>query len=260
MIHHLVQSFSTGNVLKNGIPVAIVGKPNVGKSTLLNALLNEEKAIVSDIAGTTRDSIEDTVNIGGLTFRFIDTAGLRETEDVVENIGIQRTYQMVDKASLILYLVDAVADSREEISKGLEAIKKRITGTQKECLLIANKTDKESGADRAAKFAGMHEVIFISALQQHGLTDLNERLIAIAQQKMQAGNEVIVSNVRHHQALKKAGEALERVQVGLNTGITGDFLAMDIRQALHFLGEITGTIEMDRDILGTIFSQFCIGK
>lgn len=260
MIQRLIDSFSTGNVLKNGLPVAIVGQPNVGKSTLLNALLNEEKAIVSDIAGTTRDSIEDTVNIGGITFRFIDTAGIRETEDVVENIGIQRTFQMVEKASLVLYLVDGAKDSASDISEGIAAIRSKWEGEEKQLLVLANKIDTGSHKAIEAKFSGAEEVIYISALQQQGLEDLTARLSVIAQQKMQSGNEVIVSNARHHQALKQAGEALLRVKEGLATNITGDFLAMDIRQALHFLGEITGTIEIDRDILGNIFSQFCIGK
>jgi len=259
MINRLLASFSTGNVLKNGLPVAIVGQPNVGKSTLLNALLNEDKAIVSEIAGTTRDSIEDTVNIGGVAFRFIDTAGIRETEDVVENIGIKRTFQMVEKAALILLLVDAVKDSEEEIQNSITSIRSKLDG-EKQFIVLANKIDQGNEQELQSKFPAGEEVIYISALQQKGLEELNDRLAVIAKEKMQSGNDVIVSNARHHQALKEAGAALERVQEGLNTGITGDFIAMDIRQSLHFLGEITGTIEIDRDILGTIFSQFCIGK
>lgn len=259
MINRLIASFSTGNVLKNGLPVAIVGQPNVGKSTLLNALLNEEKAIVSEIAGTTRDSIEDTVNIGGVTFRFIDTAGIRETEDVVENIGIQRTFQMVEKAALILLLLDASKDSAEEIQQNVESIKAKLDD-EKQLLLIANKIDQGNLKAIESKFPQEEEVIYLSALQQKGMGELHEKLSSIAKEKMNSGNEVIVSNIRHHQALKQAGEALQRVEEGLNTGITGDFIAMDIRQSLHYLGEITGTIEIDRDILGNIFSQFCIGK
>ncbi len=260
MIHQLVASFSTGNVMKNGIPVAIVGQTNVGKSTLLNALLNEDKAIVSEIAGTTRDSIEDTVDIGGLTFRFIDTAGIRETEDVIESIGIKRAFKMVEKAALILCLVDAVKDSKEEIEKSIDLIRSKFEAGEKQLIVLANKIDQGEVSQLKSKFSDREEVIYISALKQKGLDDLSSRLENIAKDKMQSGNDVIVSNARHHQALKEAGKALTRVQEGLNTNITGDFLAMDIRQALHFLGEITGTIEIDRDILGNIFSQFCIGK
>ena len=260
MIHQLVASFSTGNVMKNGIPVAIVGQPNVGKSTLLNALLNEEKAIVSEIAGTTRDSIEDTVNIGGLTFRFIDTAGIRETEDVIESIGIKRTFQMVEKAALILYLVDAVNDTKEEIEKSIDLIRSKFKAGDKQLIVLANKIDQGELSQLKTKFSDKEEVLYISALQQKGLDVLSSRLEIIAKQKMKSGNDVIVSNARHHQALKTAGEALQRVRDGLEQNITGDFLAMDIRQALHYLGEITGTIEIDRDILGNIFSKFCIGK
>lgn len=266
MIQQLVASFSTGNALKNGIPVAIVGQPNVGKSTLLNALLNEEKAIVSEIAGTTRDSIEDTVNLGGVTFRFIDTAGIRETEDIVENIGIQRTYQMVEKAMVILYLVDAVNDSAEAIQEVVKNIKNTIKGKDKQLIVLANKIDKgnfdvtQIPSEIQSKFPKDEKVIYLSALQQTQLEQLTDYLKQLAIEKLQGSNEVIVSNARHHQALKQAGEALGRVKNGLETNITGDFLAMDIRQALHFLGEITGTIEIDRDILGNIFSKFCIGK
>jgi len=259
IIHQLVASFSTGNVLKNGIPVAILGQPNVGKSTLLNLLLNEDKAIVSDIAGTTRDSIEDTVNIEGIAFRFIDTAGLRDTEDVVENIGIERSYQKAEKASLILYMIDASKDSVEDINNHLEALKTRL-GSKKQILVLANKIDQNAGGSNSEGYPIEEETIYISALKAEGIDTLLQKLQSIAKEKMQFQNEVIVSNIRHQEALKKAAESLERVEEGLNTNITGDFLAMDIRQALHHLGEITGSIEVDRDILGNIFSRFCIGK
>jgi tRNA modification GTPase len=260
MIGQLTDSFATGNVLKNGIPVAIVGEPNVGKSTLLNALLNENKAIVSDIAGTTRDSIEDEVKIGGVSFRFIDTAGIRETEDTVELMGIQRTYAMVEKAMIVLLLLDATQDSSEQISEKIQLIQERIGETEKQLLVIANKMDKGDLRTLKTKFPEGCEPVFISALKKEGMDDLLALLQQIAREKMQSGQEVTVSNVRHYQALQKAGEALQRVADGLEQNITGDFLAMDIRQALHFLGEITGSIDIDRDILGTIFSQFCIGK
>lgn len=258
MISQLVQSFATGNAMKNGIPVAIIGEPNVGKSTLLNALLNEDKAIVSDIAGTTRDSIEDEMSIGGMRFRFIDTAGIRETEDVVENIGIQRTFQMIDKASLILLLVDVVDDSAEKIQNSLERIQEKIKGSDKELLLLANKIDK--GSFEKSKIPEGVNSLFISSGKKEKLDELLDYLEKIAQAKFAGSQEVVVSNARHLEALKKSAEALSRVQEGLENNITGDFLAMDIRQALFYLGEITGTIEIDRDILGSIFSKFCIGK
>ena len=266
MINGLLNSFATGNVMKNGIPVAIVGQPNVGKSTLLNALLNEDKAIVSEIAGTTRDSIEDEVKIGGIAFRFIDTAGIRETTDVVENIGIQRTFQMIEKANVVLYLVDVVLDTKEEIHQVIAGIQTKLEGGEKQLIVLANKADKgdfdlsEVPEEFSSKFPKGIEPIYLSALKKVRLEKLTSKLEEIAKTTLNNGSDVVVSNLRHYEALKSAGEALERVQNGLDTNITGDFLAMDIRQALHYLGEITGTIEIDRDILGTIFSQFCIGK
>jgi len=266
MINGLLNSFATGNVMKNGIPVAIVGQPNVGKSTLLNALLNEDKAIVSEIAGTTRDSIEDEVKIGGIAFRFIDTAGIRETTDVVEKIGIQRTFQMIEKANVVLYLVDVVLDSKEEIYQVIADIQSKLEGGEKQLIVLANKADKgdfdlsEIPEEFSSKFPKGIEPIYLSALKKLRLEMLTSTLEEIAKTTLNNGSDVVVSNLRHYEALKSAGEALSRVKNGLDTNITGDFLAMDIRQSLHFLGEITGTIEIDRDILGTIFSQFCIGK
>lgn len=266
MIQGLVDSFSTGNALKNGIPVAIIGQPNVGKSTLLNVLLNDDKAIVSEIAGTTRDSIEDEIKIGGVSFRFIDTAGIRETEDIVENIGIKRTFQMLDKASVILYLIDVIDDSKESILSGIQAIEERIKGTDKELIILANKIDKsELKVDSIPnhileKLPEGVNSIFLSTKEQQNIDALEMHLKNLAEEKLKGANDVLVSSARHHEALKKAGEALQRVADGLEQNITGDFLAMDIRQGLFYLGEITGTIEIDRDILGSIFSKFCIGK
>jgi tRNA modification GTPase len=266
MINGLLNSFATGNVMKNGIPVAIVGQPNVGKSTLLNALLNEDKAIVSEIAGTTRDSIEDEVKIGGIAFRFIDTAGIRETTDIVEKIGIQRTFQMIEKANVVLYLVDVVLDTKEEIHQVIADIQSKLEGGEKQLIVLANKADKggfdlsEIPEEFSSKFPDGIEPIYLSALKKLRLEKLTTTLEEIAKTTLNNGSDVVVSNLRHYEALKSAGNALNRVQNGLDTNITGDFLAMDIRQSLHFLGEITGTIEIDRDILGTIFSQFCIGK
>lgn len=266
MINALVESFSTGNVMKKGIPVAIIGRPNVGKSTLLNALLNEEKAIVSEIAGTTRDSIEDEVNLAGINFRFIDTAGIRETDDIIENIGIKRTFEMLEKAMVVLYLVDAIDGNKSQIHQVIREIQAKIEGKDKVLIVLANKVDK-GNFDLAnlpksitEKFPSEVKTIYLSALKKYHLDELTSYLKALAEEKLSGANEVIVSNARHHQALKTAGEALQRVKDGLGQNITGDFLAMDIRQALHYLGEITGTIEIDRDILGNIFSKFCIGK
>ncbi len=255
VIQSLIASFKSGNVIKNGIPTAIVGAPNVGKSTLLNALLKEDKAIVSNIAGTTRDSIEDVMQLGGMSFRFIDTAGIRETEDVVESIGIQRTFEKLEKAQIVLLLVDANNVDRKKLLQEIEEVKKRLH-TEQELLLLLNKSDL---ATLDLGDIGI-TTISISALKQEGLSDLEEALKKIASRFLQAASGVTVSNVRHLNALKKSDEALQRVMHGLENQITGDFLAMDIRQALHDLGEITGKIDMDRDILGSIFSRFCIGK
>ncbi|MAY83859.1 MAG: tRNA uridine-5-carboxymethylaminomethyl(34) synthesis GTPase MnmE [Flavobacteriales bacterium] len=270
MIRQLIDSFADGRVIKEGIPVAIVGEPNVGKSTLLNALLQEDKAIVSEIAGTTRDSIEDVMRIGGMLFRFIDTAGIRQTEDVVESIGIKRSYEMMKKASLILLLVDAREIGKEGIKELEEQIKAELGANfaEKELITIVNKKDlipasslkSEKPEAGSQKPDFKHQMIYISALKEDGIEELQTYLEKIAIEKSQHATESIVSNARHHQALKKAAEALERVEEGIANGLTGDFLAMDIRQAQFFLGEIIGTIDIDRDILGHIFSSFCIGK
>jgi len=266
MIHGLIDSFAAGNVIKNGIPVAIVGAPNVGKSTLLNALLREDKAIVSEIAGTTRDSIEDVIKINGLDFRFIDTAGIRETKDQVEGIGIKRTYQMIEKSSLLLYLVDSTDWDVEILQANIADIQSKIKGSEKELLILFNKVDEIEDKEKQKLLKGLKSIelqkksIFLSALKGDHLDRLRTVLFDLAEEKLPGSNQVVVSNVRHLQALRKAGESLQRVEEGLEQNISGDFLAMDIRQALYFLGEITGSIEIDRDILGTIFSQFCIGK
>ena len=258
MIRALIDSFADGRVIKEGIPVAIVGEPNVGKSTLLNALLQEDKAIVSEVAGTTRDSIEDVIRIGGMLFRFIDTAGIRQTEDVVENIGIKRAYEKAKTASLILLLIDATSINPERIKE----LSKSLEQEDKEILILANKKDllDKDSKGKLHQVELDHPLISISALKEDGLDELRAKLEQIAQEKGRHANESIVSNARHHQALKKAAESLERVEEGIANGLTGDFLAMDIRQAQFFLGEIIGTIDIDRDILGHIFSSFCIGK
>jgi tRNA modification GTPase len=249
----LIQSFDQGNVIKNGIPTVIAGKPNAGKSTLLNALLNEEKAIVSEIPGTTRDVIEDEMIVGGIAFRFMDTAGLRETTDVVESIGVERTRDRMKKASLILYLFDLVNTTLEEIRTEEAELKK--LGIP--YLKIGNKMDKASVAfiDLLKK----EDFLFISAAAKTNIQALKEKIVSQFQIKEIKQGDVVVTNLRHYQNLVQTHLSLERVLFGMEKGTTGDFLAMDIRQALHYLGEITGTITSD-DLLANIFGKFCIGK
>ncbi len=249
----LIQSFDQGNVIKNGVPTVIAGKPNAGKSTLLNVLLNEEKAIVSEIAGTTRDVIEDEIVLGGINFRFIDTAGLRETQDVIEALGVERTRDRMKKASLIIYLFDLANATFEEIRaeiQGLEAL-----GIP--YVKVGNKVDR---ADTGLlKKLGREGFIFISAAQHTNIDQLKEKLLAFFHVNTVKTGDVVVTNLRHYQNLVQTNESLDLVLKGMRDGITGDFMAMDIRQSLHYLGEITGQITTD-DLLENIFSKFCIGK
>ena len=255
----LIKSFDYGNVIKSGVPVAIIGEPNVGKSTLLNALLNEERAIVSDIAGTTRDVIEDEIIIDGISFRFIDTAGIRETTDTIESLGIEKTFEKLDQASIVLLLVDAAEITRKQLITDVQKIKDRIEGQNKRLIIIANKVDMaDSKIAIESKFEDIEHVIYISAKQKDNVVAIEKTLFKFVQSGA-LNNDVVVTNVRHFEALTKAHEALIKVLEGLDVNITGDFLAMDIRQALHFLGEITGEITTD-DLLDNIFSKFCIGK
>lgn len=252
-LHSLIHSFDQGNVIKNGIPTVIAGKPNAGKSTLLNALLNEEKAIVSEIPGTTRDVIEDEMILGGISFRFMDTAGLRETSDVVEAIGVERTRASLRKAALILYLFDLSKSTPEEIHHEEDEIKKLNIPVLK----IGNKIDQ---AD--PKLVAQLETegfILISASQKWNIQQLKDKILAQFQINEVKQGDVLVTNLRHYQNLKQTDDSLNRVLMGMDSGITGDFLAMDIRQALHYLGEITGQVTTD-DLLANIFSKFCIGK
>ena len=259
-ISSLAASFSVGNVLKNGIPVALVGETNVGKSTLLNLLLNEEKAIVSDIHGTTRDVIEDCVNIQGVTFRFIDTAGIRQTADKIENLGIERSFQQIEKAEIVLWLVDGT-NASEHIEWLTEKIFQH--AKNKKIVLIFNKIDKLSDEELDILehlFSSFDcEKIKISAKKRLNTELLQKLLLKTAEIPQISGNDVIVSNVRHYEALKNAQNAIERVIAGLQDNLSGEFLSQDIRECLHFLGEITGEISTD-EILGNIFSKFCIGK
>lgn len=258
-INSLAASFKLGNVLKKGVPVAILGEPNAGKSTLLNALLNEERAIVSEIAGTTRDTVEDELSIHGLLFRFIDTAGIRHTQDTIENIGIGRALEKAKNAETVLLLADA---SRWDTGL-LRDLSARVG--DKAFILVVNKTDlvdagtsDRIGEDIRRLFPGW-PYVFISAAQKNGIETLKEKLYHSLDTSALQGDRTVVTNLRHYEALKRSSEFLERVLHGLDTHVTGDFLAMDIRQALYHLGEITGEISTD-DLLGNIFSKFCIGK
>ncbi|MFN7259754.1 MAG: tRNA uridine-5-carboxymethylaminomethyl(34) synthesis GTPase MnmE [Cyclobacteriaceae bacterium] len=249
----LIQSFDQGNVIKNGIPTVIAGKPNAGKSTLLNALLNEEKAIVSEIPGTTRDVIEDEMIVGGIAFRFMDTAGLRETTDVVESIGVERTRDRMKKASLILYLFDLANTTLEEIQT--EEVELKKLGIP--YLKIGNKMDKASMA--FIELLKEEDFLFISAATKTNISTLKEKIVSQFQIKEIKQGDVVVTNLRHYQNLVQTHLSLERVLAGMEKGTTCDFLAMEIRQALDYLGEITGTITSD-DLLANIFGKFCIGK
>ncbi len=252
-LRSLIDSFDQGNVIKNGIPTVIAGKPNAGKSTLLNTLLNEEKAIVSEIAGTTRDVIEDEMILGGISFRFIDTAGLRETEDVIEAMGVARTRDRMKKASLILYLFDLTQSTLSEIRQEEEGIK--ALGIP--YIKVGNKIDKADPT--ILEELTKENFIFISAANKINIQLLKDKILANFHIKQVKQGDVMVTNLRHYQNLLQTYESLARVLDGMADGITGDFLAMDIRQSLHFLGEITGTITTD-DLLDNIFSKFCIGK
>ncbi len=255
VVEELIMSFDLGNVIKNGVPTVIAGKPNAGKSTLLNALLNEEKAIVSEIAGTTRDLIEDEINLGGVIFRFIDTAGLRETTDVIEAIGVSRTQEKMKTASLILYLFDLSDTDLVEINRDIN----KLENLGVPFLKVANKTDKAK-PNIINELKSMHpDAIFISAGKKENLEELKGRVLELVNlDKFRTGN-TIVTNVRHYDSLVKTRESLLDILTGLDNQVTNDFVAMDIRRSLHYLGEITGEITTD-DLLANIFSKFCIGK
>lgn len=252
LLDSLIRSFDQGNVIKNGVPVVIAGKPNAGKSTLLNTLLNEEKAIVSDIPGTTRDFIEDEVEWGGISYRFIDTAGLRETKDVIESMGVQRTKEQMQKAALIVYLFDMRSTTAEELAEEELGLK----DLSIPYLLVGNKMD-EANSSPAGSFGD--SVVPISALKKTNIDLLKDKITSRFGMSSVKQGDVLVTNLRHYQNLVQTKAALNRVVGGIEGGVTGDFLAMDIRQALHFLGEITGEITSD-DLLANIFVKFCIGK
>tara|TARA_R110000744_G_scaffold34523_1_gene80369 strand:- start:37 stop:1107 length:1071 start_codon:yes stop_codon:yes gene_type:complete len=262
ILKRLIDSFAVGNVIKNGIPIAIVGEPNVGKSTLLNALLNEERAIVSDIAGTTRDTIEDEIVIGGIGFRFIDTAGIRDTKDVVESIGIKKTFEKIEQAQVVVLLVDAWqmathANKLKTSIKELEKIKTKYP--QKPLLVIANKVDrldKEQIKNLQSQISGLH---LLSAKTGQGVETLKSRLLDFVNTGALRNSETIVTNTRHYSSLLKALEEIEKVQFGMEEDTPSDLLAIDVKEALYHLGEITGQVTND-ELLGNIFANFCIGK
>jgi tRNA modification GTPase len=251
----LVDSFALGNVIKNGVQVAIIGKPNAGKSTLLNALLNENRAIVSDIAGTTRDTIEEVINIDGVLFRLIDTAGIRtHTDDVIEQLGVAKSLEKMNAADLVVYLFDAQTTSLQDI----EVVAKELTDTGIKHVLVANKIDSIDAAALAA-LASMESIVCIAAKNKTAIDTLKNALVTKAVGGDLQTESTVVTNARHHEALVKLSEALEDVNTGLHQKITGDLLALDIRQCLHYLGLITGEIT-NNDQLDYIFSKFCIGK
>lgn len=255
IITSLIKSFELGNVIKNGVPTVIAGKPNTGKSTLLNQLLNEEKAIVSDIPGTTRDIIEDEIHIEGVRFRFIDTAGIREARDKIEAIGVKRTHEKMKAASVIIYLFDLAKETAEDIQKEIDKLDKLGIPYIK----AGNKTDL-SDADFKTKLGEeWPDMLFISAKHEQNLDELKKRLLEIIHLKDFQTGDAIVTNARHYDSLVHTREALTHVIRGLENGISNDFLALDLRQALHHLGEITGEITTE-DLLDNIFRNFCIGK
>lgn len=263
VIDRMISSFQLGNVIKQGVPVTIAGKPNVGKSTLLNRLLNEERAIVSEIAGTTRDTIEDTINLGGITFRFIDTAGLRHTQNAIESIGVEKAYAKISQAKIILLLID-VQSSRSVIDQSIKEIKHNKSKDQN-LIILLNKEDKfnstyieELLSYLKRKNPGI-QTLSISAKTGHHIDELINILIDIGLHRQPEADEVVVTNVRHYESLIKTKENLIEVLTGLRNNLSGDIIALDIRQAIHYLGEITGEIVTD-EILGHIFSKFCIGK
>jgi len=275
IVGRLIQSFELGNAIKNGVNTVIAGRPNAGKSTLLNALLNEERAIVSHIPGTTRDTIEEVLNIQGINFRLIDTAGIREATDAIEQIGVQRTMEKISQSALLVYVFDAAGITLEELKSDLESLQR--PGLT--MLMVANKIDllesespqvgesesfgsgKLQSFDNFFRTSGLPDfrTITISAKKKQHIDELKQRIYSSSIKDQLSGDETMVTNIRHLEALQKTEEALVRVLGGIDGSITSDFLSMDIKQALHYLGEITGVVTTD-DLLENIFSKFCIGK
>ena len=257
VIEALIQSFELGNVIKNGIPVTIIGKPNAGKSTLLNVLLEEDKAIVSEIAGTTRDLIEDEMIIDGVMFRFIDTAGLRVTSDAVEQIGLNKAFEAIKKSAIVIYLFDAHELTAGDLVLELQKIEEHLISTQ--VILVANKIDIETLNDLKNEFIDFPEMIFISAKKQLNINELKNKLLSLFDARTVSATDTIVTNARHASSLTNANLALKKVLEGLHNNIVPDLLALDIRYALNEIGLITGEVS-NEDLLNNIFSKFCIGK
>ena len=259
VLKYLIDSFSTGNVIKNGVPISIIGAPNVGKSTLLNALLNEDKAIVSNIAGTTRDAIEDELIIEGIKFRFIDTAGIRHTDDTVESIGIKKTFAKMAESQVIIQLLDASLISKANTADILASlVETKAQYPEKETLVVLNKMDLADKALLSKVFSEL-EPLHMSAKTGTGVELLKTKLLDMVHMGKLQNNDTIITNARHYDALRLALENIQKVQVGMQTGLSGDLLAIDIREALYHFGRITGEISTD-DLLGNIFANFCIGK
>ena len=265
VLKRLIDSFAVGNVIKNGIPVAIVGEPNVGKSTLLNALLNEERAIVSHIAGTTRDTIEDELVIGGIGFRIIDTAGIRETEDVVESIGIRKTFEKIEQAQVVLFLIDSlqlIMDNENSVKIQIEKIRNQFP--LKPLIVVTNKIDKLDSKqrkqfDNQLSIINYQLLIEISAKNKTGIEELKNQLLSFVNTGALRNNETIVTNTRHYDSLLKALEEIQKVKFGLEINLSSDLMAIDIKEALYHFGMITGQVTND-ELLGNIFANFCIGK
>ena len=257
VIEKLVNSYEVGNVIKNGIPVAIVGKPNAGKSTLLNVLLEDERAIVSEIPGTTRDTIEDEITIDGVRFRFIDTAGLRTTTDIIEQIGVNKALEAIKKSAIVIYLFDAHTLSSGDLNTELNVLKPYIGNSQ--LVVVANKIDTESTTELEAEFIDFPNMLYISAKAQQNIEKLKKQLVTLFDTRTLDTTDTIVTNARHANALINTSKALNAVIKGLETNVVADLLALDIRYALNELGNITGQVT-NEDLLTNIFSKFCIGK
>lgn len=260
VICRLANSFNVGNAIKNGIPVAIIGETNAGKSTLLNAILNEEKAIVSDIHGTTRDVIEDTINLKGVTFRFIDTAGIRQTTDTIENLGIERTFQKMSQANIILWMLDST-DTKRQFNELKSEILPHCKG--KKLIILFNKSDLLLSIQKEELLALFSDIkaekLFISAKKHENIAALENKLVQTAALPEISQNDIIVTNVRHYEALIKALDSIHRVQEGLQMGLSGDLVSEDLRQCIFHLSDIVGEVTND-EVLGNIFKHFCIGK
>ena len=258
-LKYLIDSFASGSVIKEGIPISIVGEPNVGKSTLLNFLLNDEKAIVSDIAGTTRDAIEDELIIDGIKFRFIDTAGIRQTNDEVESIGIEKTFKKMSNSQVILYIIDCSKPFNKNLKSQILSVEKISQEFRNAKIIIAfNKVDLLANFDSIDLFKNF-ESVKISAKTGFGVRDLKEKLINLIHIGDIKNNDTIITNARHYDALVKANDSINNIKAGLKRALSSDLIAIDVREAIHHLGKITGEISSD-DLLGNIFSKFCIGK